>query len=173
VPPHHARQPKYKLRKPERVPPESPRQRTDILAVVILAEIELRLDAELMHLRDAFRERWRGVELTPPEIVYHYTDLKGFAGILGSGTIWATLSSRLNDEMELRHASAGLRRVLQAEAATAHSMFRHMLFPPEALNFEYARPDAIEVFVASLSSLSTIIQFSPGGDHVKIPPLLG
>jgi hypothetical protein len=119
---------------------------------VIIAEIESRLDAELMHLRDVLRERWRSVELTAPEIVYHYTDLTGFAGILGSGTMWATLSSHLNDDTELLHASAELRRVLHAEAAAAYPMFRHMLLPPEALDFEYARQDAIEVFVASLSS---------------------
>jgi hypothetical protein len=128
------------------------RRRTDILAIVIIAEIDSRLDAELMGLRDVLRARWREVELKPPDVVYHYTDLKGFAGILSSGTMWATLSSKLNDEMELRHASAELRRVLRAEAAAAYPMFRHMLLPPEALNFEYARQDAIEVFVASLSS---------------------
>ena len=123
-----------------------------ILNSVIIDETDSRLDDELMHLRGVLRERWRMIEPLPPELLYHYTDLQGFSGIVGTGSIWATLSSSLNDEKELLHASAQLRRVLRAKAEKAHLMLRHMLLPPEALEFEYARQDAMEVFVASLSS---------------------
>ncbi len=120
---------------------------------MITEEIDVRLDGELMHLRTALRERWRVIEPPPPGYVYHYTDLKGLAGIIASGSIWATLSSRLNDDHELLHASAELRRVLRTEAQNAHPLFRHLLLPPQAIEFEYARQDAMEIFVASLSSL--------------------
>ncbi len=121
---------------------------------MIIDEIESRLDNELMHLRSALRKRWSTIELPSPEHLYHYTDLRGFSGIVCGGKIWATLSSCLNDGKELLHASAQLRRVLRVEAERVHPMFRHMLLPPEALQFEYARQDAMEVYVASLSSHS-------------------
>jgi hypothetical protein len=37
-----------------------------------------------------------------PEVLYHYTDIKGLQGIWEEGQIWATDSRYLNDTSELR-----------------------------------------------------------------------
>lgn len=51
----------------------------------------------------------------PPEIIYHYTDDNGLAGILQHGTLWLTDIFSLNDPSELRHGigiASGLIREL-------------------------------------------------------------
>lgn len=39
----------------------------------------------------------------PPSVIYHYTDLSGFLGMITTGKIWATHVSRLNDTSEHHH----------------------------------------------------------------------
>jgi len=115
-------------------------------------ELDAYFHGELMQLRAVFRERWRLHQQKPPSTVYHYTDLAGFTGIVHSGRMWATLSSHLNDTMELLHASALLRDVLRQRARAIHPLLREILIPKVAQNFEFARQDALQVFVSSLTA---------------------
>jgi hypothetical protein len=39
-----------------------------------------------------------------PEVLYHYTNMTGFQGILDSGMVWATHIAYMNDVSEYRHA---------------------------------------------------------------------
>lgn len=39
----------------------------------------------------------------PASVIYHYTDLAGLIGIISSGRVWATHTSKLNDASETRH----------------------------------------------------------------------
>ena len=39
----------------------------------------------------------------PPTIIDHYTDINGLLGMISSGKIWGTHSSRLNDSSEYHH----------------------------------------------------------------------
>ena len=42
--------------------------------------------------------------ITPPDVIYHYTDAKGLCGIIESECIWATHSGFLNDARELTYS---------------------------------------------------------------------
>lgn len=50
----------------------------------------------------------------PPPLVYHYTDVGGLRGILGTGKLWLTNAFQLNDPSELYH---GYRLMLERFAA--------------------------------------------------------
>lgn len=48
-------------------------------------------------------ELTRLIEDSPPNTIYHYTDITGLLGLVKSGCIWATHVNRLNDSSENRH----------------------------------------------------------------------
>jgi len=48
--------------------------------------------------------RWTGDQVSPPGLLYHYTDPTGFLGIVGERTIYATDARFLNDRAESTHA---------------------------------------------------------------------
>jgi len=40
---------------------------------------------------------------SPPKVIYHYTDINGFLGMIVTSKIWATHISKLNDSSEYHH----------------------------------------------------------------------
>jgi hypothetical protein len=50
----------------------------------------------------AFRDKLDAQKVS--DTIYHYTDDRGLAGILGRGKLWLTYIFNLNDPSELRHA---------------------------------------------------------------------
>jgi len=54
-----------------------------------------------------------------PTLLYHYTDVPGFKGIVESQELWATHIQYLNDTQEYRYAVDVATRVLLAQAPTA------------------------------------------------------
>lgn len=40
---------------------------------------------------------------SPPKVIYHYSDINGFLGMIETGKIWASHVSRLNDSSEYHH----------------------------------------------------------------------
>lgn len=75
----------------------------------------------------------------PPDILYHYTDAKGFLGILRTRALWATHHQYLNDAREFTYATDLLKKVADdaakdaAKNAAAHSptaKLRDTIFRP-------------------------------------------
>lgn len=56
-----------------------------------------------------------------PEVVYHYTDVAGFLGIISSGFLWATDYRFLNDSSELSYVFRLASEVVREEYLGAHS----------------------------------------------------
>ena len=50
--------------------------------------------------------------ITPPDVIYHYTDAKGLCGIIESECIWATHSGFLNDARELTYSFDVMRNLI-------------------------------------------------------------
>lgn len=64
------------------------------------AEYETRITV-MNEWTDSLRQELAGlISKSPETVVYHYTDSSALIGMLGSGRIWATHVSRMNDVME-------------------------------------------------------------------------
>lgn len=50
---------------------------------------------------------------SPAEVLYHYTDINGFLGMISSGSIWATHVTKLNDSTENEIGYSIVRKLLQ------------------------------------------------------------
>lgn len=92
--------------------------------------------------------RLRLVSETPPELIYHYTSLDGFLGIVNSRSIWMTDFAYLNDYREARY---GLDLLLEAindmRAKTVRSDVQNLLSVwKEKLGMSTSR-----VYIASFS----------------------
>lgn len=81
---------------------------------------------------------------SPPQILYHYTDLKGFLGILDSGCLWASSIHHLNDSQEFIHGSQRLLNLIRHVAPADGPLDR-------GLRVSLGRPGRWSVYVASLS----------------------
>ncbi len=112
---------------------------------------EDQFDESLLALRAEVEERWRTSQGTPPPIVYHYTSGAALKGIVGSGRLWATVTSELNDMSELLRATEVLKSTLNRHAKAAALPEYQVLFPPQVTEFDYPRSDLATTFVASLS----------------------
>lgn len=99
----------------------------------------------------AVAQRWEATQPQLPPVVYHYTSVDGFRGIIRSQRLWATVTSALNDTTELSHAAEALKRTLTRHAAAAHLPEFRALHPPQLQTFDYLRPKMARAFVASLS----------------------
>jgi Protein of unknown function (DUF2971) len=98
---------------------------------------------------------------TRPEVLYHYTDAGGFAGILQYGKLWATDVRFLNDPLELKYAWDHLLVTLEArktdkpEYSEAYDAVLQAISSTKATD-----PDAIEDRIFSTS-------FSEDGDELN------
>ena len=80
---------------------------------------------------------------SPPIIIYHYTDINGLLGMILSGKIWATHSSRLNDSSEYHH---GIKVVADCVRATMPGSSKPLV---ENILSEFKK---VETYVASYST---------------------
>jgi hypothetical protein len=71
----------------------------------------------LTSVSDALNREIARTQGDRPRILYHYTSMAGFQGIVESGTVWVSDLSFLNDRSELIHAS----RIIEEELASAAS----------------------------------------------------
>ena len=55
-----------------------------------------------------------------PEILFHYTDSKGFLGILESNTLWATSARYLNDSSEYTYGMKLIADALEERSRTTN-----------------------------------------------------
>jgi hypothetical protein len=80
---------------------------------------------------------------SPPEVIYHYTDINGFLGIIASGKIWATHVSRLNDSSEYQH---GIKVVADCVSSAMPTSSKPLV---DKILSEFKK---VETFVASYST---------------------
>lgn len=84
----------------------------------------------------------------PSVVIYHYTDINGLLGMVGTGKIWATHVSRLNDKSEYDH---GIKVVADCVRNAMPSTSRPLV---DKILSEFRR---IETFVASYSTKSDLL----------------
>jgi Protein of unknown function (DUF2971) len=97
---------------------------------------------------------------TRPEVLYHYTDATGFAGIVQYGKLWATDIRFLNDPLELRYAWEALLAALEAAKSEKPEYSEAYDAALQAISMTNAvDPDAIEDRIFSTS-------FSADGDEL-------
>jgi hypothetical protein len=68
---------------------------------------------ELVSTAMAAIEAASELNVTPPSLLYHFTDAPGLIGIIESGHIWATRAACLNDATEMTHGLETARKVLE------------------------------------------------------------
>jgi DUF2971 family protein len=61
---------------------------------------------------DGIVERWQ--QVSPPDVLYHYTSWSGFEGIVGRQRLWATDFRTTNDPAEITSADSSVLEVAQA-----------------------------------------------------------
>lgn len=86
-----------------------------------------------------------------PQVIYHYTDAAGLAGMLSSGRIWATQYRFLNDRSEVDHTRALVRSVILARMKERNRARMGVLY--SRILDQIERPDdETEIYVFSLSA---------------------
>lgn len=87
-----------------------------------------------------------------PTLLYHYTDVQGFKGIVDSRELWATHIQYLNDTEEYLYAVGVARRVLGEQAPTAADPQEGMVL--SRLGTELSLGRVVYVGVASFSEVA-------------------
>jgi hypothetical protein len=91
--------------------------------------------------------------LAPEALLWHYTDFKGLAGILG-GNIWASSLAYLNDTEEFRHGAQLALEVVQNQLATSLSGGEYAPYAStihqELLRF-FSNQQPKDIFITSFS----------------------
>ncbi len=85
-----------------------------------------------------------------PEVLYHYTTLKGMNGILSKGTIWATDLRYLNDTSEFKLAITQLQGLLRSVARSIQN--QSVLAGLDLTLQSLCHPENHCVFVSSFST---------------------
>lgn len=88
--------------------------------------------------------------VSPPDVLWHYTNAAGFLGIFRSGKLWATNTDYLNDASEMRYARHLVLRGVYSVRSSAVSREEHEMLNLlcECIGSNFTRP----VFVTSLSA---------------------
>jgi hypothetical protein len=88
--------------------------------------------------------------VSPPGVLWHYTNAAGFLGIFRSGKLWATNTDYLNDASEMRYARRLVLRGVYSVRSSAVSREEHEMLNIlcECIGSDFTRP----VFVTSLSA---------------------
>src|ERR1700722_11662622 len=106
-----------------------------------------------------------------PERLWHYTNFDGFAGIVGSGRIWATDIRFLNDTEEFIHARKVAESVIKdlsedGDNARVKAEARNLI--DKWFDIGVLSPNRLEVYVASFTVLNnTLSQWWRYGDSGK------
>jgi hypothetical protein len=83
-----------------------------------------------------------------PELIYHYTDQKGFLGILDTKSIWATHVRYLNDLQEIKSGEDAFRRVLDEAVVSS----QHESKEDQRVETILAAIKVCDMYVASFSA---------------------
>jgi hypothetical protein len=82
---------------------------------------------EILAVSNDLIEDFLTTQGTRPRILFHYTSLEGFKGIVESGTIWASDIAFLNDTSEISHASKIISEEVERTASGASETVRELL----------------------------------------------
>lgn len=105
----------------------------------------------------SFRNVWTFLKtIKPPAILYHYTSIQGFAGIVKESCIWATDTRYLNDQTELKNASCFVKNQVLEEIRK---------YPEHEPNFE-EEWQALRLVISWRNETTFVASFSEDGDDL-------
>lgn len=89
------------------------------------------------------------VEITPPEVLYHYTSIDGLMGILSNKSIWLTDYQYLNDMEEIEHGKNIVKNTAKELLESTNDQITKDLLQKWICGLEKIEE---RIFIASLSS---------------------
>jgi hypothetical protein len=106
--------------------------------------------------------RFKLIETKKPNLVYHYTSLEGFAGIVQSRSLWLSDYSYLNDKHELKYGADIIREVATEMLESEDNTLVSELLQSWGLNIErFGNRVCIASFSAENDSLSQWRSYGP------------
>src|SRR5215470_622298 len=77
---------------------------SEVDRLAVLRALRDQLAGPMGQLKDRCQEKLKQLSSPIPSVLYHYTDTRGFMGIISKHALWATRTDFLNDSSEIPYA---------------------------------------------------------------------